>query len=72
MMKIIMASKPSSCILDPIPTKLLKEFAINFAINFEWNNAELSGVGHRVYGLSSANDFPFIFVHFRGVFPYIT
>uniref|UniRef100_A0A8K9X6N2 Reverse transcriptase domain-containing protein n=1 Tax=Oncorhynchus mykiss TaxID=8022 RepID=A0A8K9X6N2_ONCMY len=24
-MKIIMASKPSSCILDPIPTKLLKE-----------------------------------------------
>lgn len=25
MMKIIMASKPSSCILDPIPTKLLKE-----------------------------------------------
>ena len=24
MMKIIMASKPSSCILDPIPTKLLK------------------------------------------------
>uniref|UniRef100_A0A674E7E7 Reverse transcriptase domain-containing protein n=1 Tax=Salmo trutta TaxID=8032 RepID=A0A674E7E7_SALTR len=25
MMKIAMASKPSSCILDPIPTKLLKE-----------------------------------------------
>ena len=25
MMKIIMASKPSSCILDPIPTKLLKK-----------------------------------------------
>ena len=25
MMKIIMASKPSSCILDPISTKLLKE-----------------------------------------------
>ena len=25
MMKIIMASKLSSCILDPIPTKLLKE-----------------------------------------------
>uniref|UniRef100_A0A8C7QNK4 Reverse transcriptase domain-containing protein n=1 Tax=Oncorhynchus mykiss TaxID=8022 RepID=A0A8C7QNK4_ONCMY len=25
MMKIIMASKPSSCILDPIPTKLLKD-----------------------------------------------
>ena len=25
LMKIIMASKPSSCILDPIPTKLLKE-----------------------------------------------
>jgi hypothetical protein len=25
MMEIIMASKPSSCILDPIPTKLLKE-----------------------------------------------
>ena len=25
MMKIIMDSKPSSCILDPIPTKLLKE-----------------------------------------------
>jgi hypothetical protein len=24
-MKIVMASKPSSCILDPIPTKLLKE-----------------------------------------------
>jgi hypothetical protein len=24
-MKIIMASKPSSSILDPIPTKLLKE-----------------------------------------------
>ena len=33
-------------------------------------HAELSGIGHRVYGLSSANDFPFIFVHFRGVFPY--
>ena len=25
MMKIIMASKPSNCILDPIPTELLKE-----------------------------------------------
>jgi hypothetical protein len=25
LMKIIMVSKPSSCILDPIPTKLLKE-----------------------------------------------
>uniref|UniRef100_A0A4W5KMC5 Reverse transcriptase domain-containing protein n=1 Tax=Hucho hucho TaxID=62062 RepID=A0A4W5KMC5_9TELE len=25
LMKIIMASKPSSCILDPIPTKLMKE-----------------------------------------------
>ena len=25
MLKIIMASKPSSCILDPIPTKLMKE-----------------------------------------------
>ena len=25
MMKIIMASKPASCILDPIPTELLKE-----------------------------------------------
>jgi hypothetical protein len=24
-MKIVTASKPSSCILDPIPTKLLKE-----------------------------------------------
>ena len=24
-MKIVLASKPSSCILDPIPTKLLKE-----------------------------------------------
>jgi hypothetical protein len=24
-MKIVMASKPSSCILDPVPTKLLKE-----------------------------------------------
>jgi hypothetical protein len=24
-MKIVMASKPSSCILDPIPTKLVKE-----------------------------------------------
>jgi hypothetical protein len=44
-----------------------------FVINFERNNAELSGIGHRVYGLSSANDFPLIFfVHFRGVFPYIS
>ena len=41
-----------------------------FAINFERNNAEWSGIGHRVHGLSSANDFPFNFVHFRGVFPY--
>ncbi|CDQ92865.1 unnamed protein product [Oncorhynchus mykiss] len=24
-MKIVMASKPSSCILNPVPTKLLKE-----------------------------------------------
>ena len=24
-MKIVMASKPSSCLLDPIPTKLMKE-----------------------------------------------
>ena len=39
------------------------------AINFTLNDAELSGIGHRVYGLASSND-PFIFVHFRGVFPY--
>ena len=42
-----------------------------FAINFTRINAELGSIGHRVYGLSNANDFPWIFVHFRGVFPYI-
>ena len=41
-----------------------------FAIYFARINAALGGIGHRVYGLSNANILPFIFVQFRGVFPY--
>ena len=42
-----------------------------FAFSFEWNNVQLSGIVHRVYVSYGANNIPFIFVHFRGVFPYI-
>ena len=41
-MKIIMASKPSSCILDPIPTKLLKELLPVLGPSYVEHNKRLS------------------------------
>ena len=54
------------------PCWIFEVLQLAVAINFARINATLGDIGHHVYGLSNANVLPFIFVHFRGVFPYIS